>query len=250
MKYIEYGNENLRTIILLHGGGLSWWNYREEAEILKNEFHVILPILDGHADCDKHFTSIESNANDIISFINEYLNGSVFMIGGLSLGGQVLLEILSKQRDICQHAFIESAMVIPSKITNAMIRPVFGCSYPLIKQKWFAKMQFRQLKIKEELFNDYYRDTCSITKEDMIAFLKANTSYRMNETLKKCSVDVHIYFGERENSGIKESAKALHKVLPMSSLIELPNMYHGDFSVNHSEMYSDAIKALCHADKF
>jgi hypothetical protein len=37
MKYKEYGSANARTILLLHGGGLSWWNYREEAEILKNE---------------------------------------------------------------------------------------------------------------------------------------------------------------------------------------------------------------------
>ncbi|MBE6730995.1 MAG: alpha/beta hydrolase, partial [Ruminococcaceae bacterium] len=27
MKYIEYGKHCLDTIILLHGGGLSWWNY-------------------------------------------------------------------------------------------------------------------------------------------------------------------------------------------------------------------------------
>ena len=35
MKYKEYGKGNSETIILLHGGGLSWWNYREAAEILK-----------------------------------------------------------------------------------------------------------------------------------------------------------------------------------------------------------------------
>ena len=31
MRYIEYGAGNSETILLLHGGGLSWWNYREEA---------------------------------------------------------------------------------------------------------------------------------------------------------------------------------------------------------------------------
>ena len=29
MKYIEYGKENKNVIIILHGGGLSWWNYKE-----------------------------------------------------------------------------------------------------------------------------------------------------------------------------------------------------------------------------
>ena len=142
MKYKEYGSANARTIIFLHGGGLSWWNYREAAEMLKNEYHIIVPVLDGHAGSDKHFSTIKSNARDIISFINENLNGSVFMLCGLSLGGQVLLEMLSQQADICRYAVIESVALIPSKITNALISPALHLSYPLIKQRRFAKMQF------------------------------------------------------------------------------------------------------------
>ena len=58
MNYVEYGKENSDVIILLHGGGLSWWNYKEVAERLQTDYHVVLPILDGHAGCDKQFTTI------------------------------------------------------------------------------------------------------------------------------------------------------------------------------------------------
>ena len=44
MNYKEFGKQNSDVIILLHGGGLSWWNYRKEAEMLQNDFHVILPV--------------------------------------------------------------------------------------------------------------------------------------------------------------------------------------------------------------
>lgn len=37
--------------------------------------------------------------------------------------------------------------------------------------------------MKEELFEDYYRDTCLIEKQDMIAFMKANTSYSLKENI-------------------------------------------------------------------
>lgn len=33
MNIKEYGTDNKETILLLHGGGLSWWNYTEVAEI-------------------------------------------------------------------------------------------------------------------------------------------------------------------------------------------------------------------------
>ena len=34
MEYKEYGSKNNDTIVLLHGGGLSWWNYIEVIQIL------------------------------------------------------------------------------------------------------------------------------------------------------------------------------------------------------------------------
>ena len=138
MNYVEYGKENSDVIILLHGGGLSWWNYKEVAERLQTDYHVVLPILDGHAGCDKQFTTIENNALDIIEFVNSKLGGSVLMMGGLSLGGQILLEILFQRKDICKYAIVESVLVIPSKFTYSMIKPAFGSCYGLIKYKWFS----------------------------------------------------------------------------------------------------------------
>ena len=43
MNYVEYGKENSNVIILLHGGGLSWWNYKEVAEdVYKRQQHCLL----------------------------------------------------------------------------------------------------------------------------------------------------------------------------------------------------------------
>ena len=116
--------------------------------------------------------------------------------------------------------------------------------YPLIKQKWFSKMQFRQLRIKPELFDEYYRDTCKIPKEDMIAFLEANTSYELKEAFKRCSADVHIFYGEKEVRGIKKSARIIHEALPTSVITELPGMYHGELSIDHPHEYVTAVKKI------
>ena len=143
MKIIEYGEENSEVIMLLHGGGLSWWNYRDEANLLKENHHVVLPVLDGHADSDTPFTTIEDNAKELISYIDENFDGTILAIGGLSLGGQVLVEMLSQRSDICRFAIIESALVVPMSLTAALITPTFGISYGLIKKKWFSEMQFK-----------------------------------------------------------------------------------------------------------
>ena len=243
MKYQEYGFGQKGTIILLHGGGLSWWNYREAAALLQTDYHIILPILDGHAGSDRPFTTIEENASEIISFIDEHLGGSVLLIGGLSLGGQILLEMLSQRGDLCSYALIESATVIPSKLTNILIAPAFGGSYGLIRNREFAKLQFHSLHIDPALFEDYYRDTCQITKEDMIAFMKANTSYALKDSLRGVSAEVHVFYGSRETAEIRRSAETIGRTLPGSRLHPLPGFRHGDLSLNHPQAYAEIGRA-------
>ena len=244
MRYVEYGNQNPETVILLHGGGLSWWNYRDVAQLLSDRFHVVLPILDGHADSDAPFNSIEDTAAKIISHIDEHLGGKVLAVGGLSLGGQIAVEMLTQRPDICRFALLESALVKPSKLTHALIKPTFGMSYGLIKQKWFAKMQAAYLGIPQTLFDDYYRDTCKISKEDMIAFLQSNSAYSIKPALRDTQAKVHIIFGSKEQASICTSGKLLHDLIPNSTLKNLPGFRHGDLSLNYPEQYAQMIDSL------
>ena len=239
---IEFGQHNTDVIMLLHGGGLSWWNYREAAKRLAEQYHVVLPVLDGHADSDAPFASIEDNAARLISYIDAHFGGQVLAIGGLSLGGQIVVEMLSQRKDICRYALLESALVKPSKLTAAMIGPTFGMSYGLIKQKWFAKLQADYLGIPKPLFDDYFRDTCAIGKADMIAFLKANSLYTIKPELSETTAKTRLVAGAKEQKSIRDSAKLLHKAIPGSRMEILPGLRHGNLSLNEPERY---ISVLC-----
>ena len=238
---IEFGQHNTDVVMLLHGGGLSWWNYREVAKRLAEQYHVVLPVLDGHADSDAPFTSIEDNAGRLISYIDTHFGGQVLAIGGLSLGGQIAVEMLSQRKDICRYALIESALVKPSKLTAAMIAPTFGMSYGLIKQEWFAKLQADYLGIPKPLFDDYFRDTCTIGKADMIAFLQANSLYTIKPSLSTTTAKTKIVAGGKEQKSIRDSAKLLREAIPGSRMEILPGLRHGDLSINHPARYVEIL---------
>ena len=238
MRAQEFGQQNPDIIMLLHGGGLSWWNHREVAKILSAQYHVVLPVLDGHADSDAPFTTIEDNAARLISHIDTHFGGQVMALGGLSLGGQVAVEMLSRRPHICRYALLESALVKPTKLTAALIGPTFGMSYGLISQKWFAKLQADYLGIPKALFDDYYRDTCKISKTDMIAFLKANSLYAIKPSLSETKAKVKIVAGTKEQNSIRASAKLLHNAIPGSTVELLAGMRHGDLSMNHPQSYA------------
>ena len=241
---IEFGQHNTDVVMLLHGGGLSWWNYREVAELLAERYHVVLPVLDGHADSDVPFTSIEDNAARLISYIDAHFGGQVLALGGLSLGGQIAVEMLSQRKDICRYALLESALVKPSKLTAAMIGPAFGMSYGLVRQKWFAKLQADYLGIPRELFDDYFRGTCAVCKADMIAFLKANSLYTIKPELSETTAKTKIVAGAKEPKSIRDSAKLLREAIRGSRMEILPGLRHGDLSINKPEQYVEILSDM------
>lgn len=244
MNYLEYGDACNPTIILLHGGGLAPWNYFEEAKLLQYRYHVVLPVIDGHSGSDKDFTTIENNADEILSYIDKNCNGKVLMICGLSLGGQILVDLLARRKNICKFAIVESTLVLPMKATNALIQPIISMCYPLIKTRWFAQAQFKALHIKGIFFEDYFRGSIAITKENLLAFMKANSDYRLKESIKETNAAVLILVGSKESAIMKKSAKLLCEQIPDATLEILPQYYHGDLSINHSAEYVQKIDML------
>lgn len=244
MVFREYGCEHPDTVMLLHGGGLSWWNFREEAQLLQSDYHVVLPVLDGHSGSDRPFTSIEDNASELIAYIDGHFGGKLLFIGGLSLGGQVLLEMLAQRGDICSFALVESAAVIPSAIMNALVGPVFGASYGLIRSRAFSRLQFRSLHMKPELFEDYYRDTCGIRKEDMLAFMKASMSYALKDSAVLSPAQVRFVSGGKERGTVLRSANMLHRQFAGSGMTVCPGLYHGEFSLNRPQEYVRLVREI------
>jgi pimeloyl-ACP methyl ester carboxylesterase len=245
MKLIEYGKENSRTVLLLHGGGLGWWSYRAIAEALAKDFRVVIPTLDGHGGADRPFVSIEENAVEIIDYIDREHSGKVDFIGGLSLGGQILCEMLSLRPDICDAAIIESASVIPSpKWISSLIKPTMDMSYSLISKKWFAKWQFKYLHIREDLFTEYFKDTVKIAKDDMTAFLKASIEYGLKPSMSETRAKVKVTAGGKEQRDIIRSAEVIRDAIPGSELVIKNGLYHGEWSINHPDDYAATVRKM------
>lgn len=232
-----------RTAVLLHGGGLSWWNYRAVADLLAaNGYRVVLPVLDGHAGSDRPFTSIEDNASELVALIDRALGGRVDALGGVSLGAQVALEALAQRPQIAERAVIESALVLPMRAARALVAPAVALSYPLVRHSWFARAQFASLHLPEELYEPYYRDSCAISKRDMIAFMRENSSYRLKPELAGCGARATILVGGKEPRIMVRSARALAKAMPDSTLVEHPDWRHGEASLWHPEVYLEAFE--------
>lgn len=91
-------------------------------------------------------------------------------------------------------------------------------------------------------YEPYYRDSCAISKPDMIAFMRANSSYRLRPELAGCGARATILVGGREPRIMVRSARALAKAMPGSMLVERPAWRHGEASLWHPGVYLEALE--------
>ncbi len=88
MTIHEQGKENARTIVMLHGLGMSWDMFGAAIEQLSASFHLIIPALPGHDLNSPHdFTSVEETARELENALAERNHTEIECLYGLSLGG-------------------------------------------------------------------------------------------------------------------------------------------------------------------
>ena len=239
MKFHEFGDKNLPSILLIHGGGSSWWNYLRQARILSEKYRVILPTLNGHGEeYQLDYVSTEDSALEILDYIKANCDGKLFAIGGVSLGGQITMELLSIDRDIAEKAIIDGSLCIPqprlAKINIFLVR-LFG---KLIISKFSCKLQlsmmnklYPKLAYPEELKDYYLEDLPRTPIKTLVTIYKTYMGhYKLKDTISVNKAQVLYIYGEKELNCVKASAKLFQQLHPNTILYEAKGYNHGYLS--------------------
>ena len=53
-----------------------------------------------------------------------------------------------------------------------------------------------------------------------------------------------MFVGEKENKAMRKSAKIIADALLDGTLQVLPDMHHGEFSINHADSYASTVRKI------
>lgn len=242
MRFKEFGAGP--AVLLLHGGGLSWWSCAKVIDALKGEYRVVAVVIDGHGEDGGTFVSIEDSAKKLVAYIDSHLGGSAFFLGGLSLGAQIVVEALSIRPDIARYALIESALVCPIAGIKLMAGPTYGLLYGLIEKRWFSRWQARSMGLPDEMLEDYYQDSRRMTKESLVNIALSNGNYRIKEGLAQTKATAMVIVGSGELQSMRRSAQLLHEAVPGSELVVAQGRRHGETSIAYPAEYLALFRRL------
>lgn len=229
VNFIEAGDKKAPCVVLLHGTLLNTWQYQAVADELKDRYHIIMPIIDGHAGSAAAFESINDCAVKLLDFIQAYCNGHVDLIGGLSLGGQIVLEMLAIKNNFASYAIIESTSAWAKRFS-------FKAAAPL---------SCRPAHLSREQTKQYFDDLKKMEKEDVNKIIKASAQFEASPSLRDIQTKVFIEVGSAERGLIGES-EDLHHLIDHSQLMLMYRYKYGDFSMKHTSSYVNLIEKLLH----
>ena len=251
MKFHEFGNKNLPPILLIHGGGSSWWNYLCQARILSKEYRIILPTLNGHGEeYQLDYVSTEDSALEILDYIKANCGGKLFAIGGVSLGGQIAIELLSLDSEIAEKAIIDGSLCIPqprlAKISIFLVS-LFG---KLMFNKISCKLQlsmmnklYPKLAYPEEIKTYYLEDLPRTPIKTLVTIYKNYMGcYKLKDMISASKAQVLYIYGEKELNCVKESAKLFHQLHSNTILHEAKGYNHGYLSSYLHQEWIDLVE--------
>lgn len=226
MYVLEAGDVHAPALVLLHGGGVAGWMWRPVLERLGTTAHVIVPDLPGHGrSAGEAYRSHEETVQAVARVLEERAPHGA-MVAGFSLGAQLAILLAATRPDLVTDAVIVSAQAEPLRFPRATLG-LLAATAPLARQRWFARLQAKELFIPEELLADYLRDSARMSRATLLASVGENVRFTLPAGWADFKNPALVMVGERERKLMHDSARAIHGSLPGSRLISVPDCGHG-----------------------
>jgi pimeloyl-ACP methyl ester carboxylesterase len=245
LYFKETGKENPETIVFLHGGALAGWMWEKQLEAFK-DYHCLVPDLPEHGKSSevKPFT-IEGASNQVLDLIRSQAHGGKAHVVGISLGAQIIVEMLSKSPELIGHVLISGTLVRRLPATDFFLKLLdytIKAYMPIKDTDFLIKANIRSYNIPKEYFKPLKDVTESISSESLNRILHENLLFKIPGGIEKANNQVLIIAGGKEYGIIKESARDLNKVLPNSQYFIAENMVHV-WNLAASEFFNEVLRA-------
>ena len=215
----ETGQNNPETILFLHGSSLAGWMWDEQVAAV-NEYHCIVPDLPEHGKSQEiEPFSIESAAEMMVDLIKTRAHDGKAHLVGISLGAQLIVQILSTAPEVVDRAFISGTLVhgVPAAETFLKLLDYLLNTYlPIKNDNLSIGSYIRSYNIPKNLVRKFKESTYIIQSESAERIIRENILFKIPVGLENADVPVLVMVGEKDHRIVKESAKNLINILPNS----------------------------------
>lgn len=246
MNYLTYGDPAGRAVMLVHGLCATAESCfgAVVAPLVGAGYRVILPEVDGHSDrVPGDFVSLAAACDDIEAYVERELSGSLWCLGGFSMGATFAVEVVGRGHLDIDRLFLDAAVLTPLGLASPLFTWLFcqGTAWleegrPVPEPLLAMVMGKGNRSVAEMLYPRTSQATIRNACRDLF-------DYHMPEGLLAYRRPVEFWRGSREPYPAR-SAELLRRYLPQMQERVFPDLGHGQLLHEHPREYAEGLLAF------
>ncbi len=221
LSFQAFGQENEKTILFLHGGGVGGWTW-DPVVARMADFHCLVPDLPEHGrSMDVRPFTMQLAADLAAGLVRQEAHGGKAVVVGLSEGAQTVVQMLASAPEVIERAVVSSALLLPMGGLGWLYTPkvlawMFRLSVPPFRNNaWWMRLNMKySAAIPEEFFPQYKANFQLMNEGQFVNLILENQKFRLPTGLEKVTVPTLVIAGKREYAVVRESARQLAAALP------------------------------------
>ncbi|SDB95325.1 Pimeloyl-ACP methyl ester carboxylesterase [Geotoga petraea] len=245
VHYKEYGEQNEKTIILLHGFGSHTYTWDKVIKQLGEKYHVIafdrssFGLTERVFDIEENIYSTDYQIDLIKKIMNKKNIEKAILIGN-SAGGTISLNFYFRYPELVERLILVDAAVyvgggFPDFVKLLLFLPQVNYLGPEItsillnnnSDEFIKSAFYDDLKVTDEVLAEYKRPTLvKGYKKAFWEFIKGTQNYEIIEKLDEIEVPTLVITGDNDVIVPTEQSIKLSKDIKNSKLVILENTGH------------------------
>lgn len=245
MLFTPFGNPAQKTLMLVHGLGVSYQVFTPLIESLKERYHIIAVQVDGFLlDSEgkaipSTFTSIDDQVDQLVEHIRSVYNGHLDAAYGLSMGGCIVAKLQERTEITIDHVILDAAPLLP--LPRWLIGPL------RYYQSFNVWCSYHMSGFFRWLFHSHYFDTLlsELAKVYPSGYGRAvRDAYKSIYTSRLEHVgcpDIHYWYGQHETFVAKYMFRHLASLATHCHITRFPRMQHGQLVIDHPDQVAQLL---------
>lgn len=244
MRIDEYGKENDKIIVMLHGAHFVHSFGRQY--VLANRYHIIVPHIMGFgAEADRTFDT-EVCVNELAEFIRSL--GKKVTIVGFSLGAQLALKLVSEYEDLFNAAIVVSPWLMKEEAFTEKILELNLKQLASLKKRWQCHLIGAMNGLPPEQRKEFVAQMQHVKEETVRNVVFNGITLESLSGVVNISVPVVALAGAKEEDAVKDSVKELSQMNP-SCKYEIWDKAGHNIPPLFSKRFNDLICAMIEETK-
>ena len=220
-KETEYSGKE--SILFIHGLGASRWMWWQQ-DAAFTDYHVITVDLPGHG---KSVSTPWISLADTTDFIAQHvIKDRVVHVVGISLGGNVALELAKHYPEKVLSAFISGITVKPMPFKFLLKVQSLVVQRGIRNTRYLNKLAREFYSLPQDKLSEFVNNYQLLTRETYETIGKEIMKFRLDESYGAIIKPCLIVAGDNESSGIIESIDIAPKFIPHAKGRLIPGAQH------------------------